>query len=98
MDQNRIEGNRKLLVGKVTEKWCKLSEDDSAALNGKHERLEGKIQQLYGHGNHQVTDQVTRSKKAQTGEYPDETAHNSNYRGTYRCGGCVRISLLSEDE
>ena len=60
MDQNRIEGNRKLLVGKVTEKWCKLSEDDSAALNGKHERLEGKIQQLCGHGNHQVTERRRR--------------------------------------
>ena len=29
---------------------------------------------------------------------PYETTHNSNYRGACRCGGCVRLSLLSKDE
>jgi hypothetical protein len=37
-------------------------------------------------------------EKTRTGEYPYETIHNSNYRGACRCGGCVRISLLSKDE
>ena len=37
-------------------------------------------------------------EKTRTGEYPDETTHNSNYRGACRCGGCGRISLLSKDE
>jgi hypothetical protein len=37
-------------------------------------------------------------EKTRTGEYPDETIHNSNYRGACRCGGCVWISLLSKDE
>jgi uncharacterized protein YjbJ (UPF0337 family) len=60
MDRDRIEGNRKLLVGKDNEKWCKLSDDDRAALNGKRERLEGKIQQLYGQGKHQVTERCRR--------------------------------------
>ena len=37
-------------------------------------------------------------ENTRTGEYPDETTHNSNYRGACRCGGCGRISLLSKDE
>ena len=37
-------------------------------------------------------------EKTRTGEYPDETTHNSNYRGACCCGGSDRISLLSKDE
>jgi len=48
MAWDRIEGDWKLPVGKVKEKWGTLTDDDIAALNGKREWFEGKIRELYG--------------------------------------------------
>jgi uncharacterized protein YjbJ (UPF0337 family) len=58
LNWDRIEGDWKLLVGKVKEKWSKLADDDIAAMNGMRERLEGKIRELYGHGKSQVRKDV----------------------------------------
>jgi len=49
MNWDRIEGDWKQFVGKVKEKWSKLTDDDLATINGKREQLEGKIQERYGH-------------------------------------------------
>jgi uncharacterized protein YjbJ (UPF0337 family) len=54
MNWDRIEGDWKQFVGKVKEKWAKLTDDDLAAISGKREQLEGKIQERYGHGKDQV--------------------------------------------
>ena len=58
MDWNRVEGNWKQFKGKAKEKWGKLTDDDLAAINGKREQLEGKIQERYGHGKDQVKKDV----------------------------------------
>ena len=55
---DRIEGDWKQFVGKVKEKWGKLTEDDLAAINGKREQLEGKIQERYGHAKDVVKKEV----------------------------------------
>jgi uncharacterized protein YjbJ (UPF0337 family) len=34
--------------GQVKEKWGKLTDDDLAAINGRRDQLEGKIQERYG--------------------------------------------------
>jgi len=49
MNWDRIEGDGKQFVGKVKEKWSKLTDDELAAISGKREQLEGKIQERYGH-------------------------------------------------
>jgi uncharacterized protein YjbJ (UPF0337 family) len=49
MNWDRIEGDWKQFVGKVKEKWGKLTDEDLAAINGKREQLEAKIQERYGH-------------------------------------------------
>jgi len=48
MDWNRIEGNWKEFRGQVKEKWGKITDDDLTAMNGKHDQLEGRLQQRYG--------------------------------------------------
>jgi uncharacterized protein YjbJ (UPF0337 family) len=48
MDWNRVEGNWKQIMGKVREKWGKLTDDDINVINGHREQLEGKIQERYG--------------------------------------------------
>jgi len=45
---NEIEGKWKQLVGSVKEKWSALTDDDLAAIDGKREKLEGKLQEHYG--------------------------------------------------
>jgi uncharacterized protein YjbJ (UPF0337 family) len=53
-----IEGSWKQFTGKVKEKWAKLTDNDLAAINGKREQLEGKLQELYGHGKEQAKKEI----------------------------------------
>jgi uncharacterized protein YjbJ (UPF0337 family) len=58
MDWDRIEGNWKHLKGKIKEKWSRLTDDDIAAIDGRRETLEGKIQQRYGFAEDYVRKEV----------------------------------------
>jgi uncharacterized protein YjbJ (UPF0337 family) len=60
MDWDRIQGTWKQFVGRVKEQWGKLTDDDVAAINGRRDRLEGRIQERYGYA------------KEKTGEAVDE--------------------------
>jgi uncharacterized protein YjbJ (UPF0337 family) len=48
MNWDQIEGKWKQSMGKVREKWGKLTDDDLTVINGKKEQLVGKIQERYG--------------------------------------------------
>jgi uncharacterized protein YjbJ (UPF0337 family) len=48
MNWDQIEGMWKQSMGKVKEKWGKLTDDDLTVINGKKEQLVGKIQERYG--------------------------------------------------
>jgi uncharacterized protein YjbJ (UPF0337 family) len=48
MDWDRIEGNWKLMKGRVKEQWGKLTDDDLNVIDGQRVQLEGKIQERYG--------------------------------------------------
>jgi uncharacterized protein YjbJ (UPF0337 family) len=48
MNWDEIEGKWKQSMGKVKEKWGKLTDNDLTAINGKKEQLVGKIQERYG--------------------------------------------------
>ena len=48
MHWNSIEGIWKQAKDKVKEKWDKLTDDDLDVIEGRRDRLEGKIQQRYG--------------------------------------------------
>jgi uncharacterized protein YjbJ (UPF0337 family) len=54
MDWNQVEGNWKEVKGKAKEKWGKLTDDDLAAINGKRDQLEGRLQQRYGFAKEQA--------------------------------------------
>lgn len=44
-----IEGNWKILKGKVKEKWGKLTDDDIDVISGSKDQLVGKLQKQYGY-------------------------------------------------
>lgn len=48
MNWDEIAGQWKQSMGKVKEKWGKLTDDDLTVINGKKEQLVGKIQERYG--------------------------------------------------
>ncbi|MBI1381832.1 MAG: CsbD family protein [Planctomycetaceae bacterium] len=48
MNSDRIEGNWKQLSGSLKEKWGKLTDDDLTQVDGKREKLLGKLQERYG--------------------------------------------------
>ena len=54
MDWNRIEGDWKRLKGNAKEQWGRLTDDDLAAINGRREQLEGKLQERYGYAKDRI--------------------------------------------
>jgi len=48
MNWDQVEGNWKQSIGKIQEKWGKLTDNDLTVINGKKEQLIGKIQERYG--------------------------------------------------
>jgi uncharacterized protein YjbJ (UPF0337 family) len=58
MDWDRIEGNWKQFTGSVIEKWGKFTDDDLTDINGRRDRLEGRIQEVYGYDEDQARKEV----------------------------------------
>jgi uncharacterized protein YjbJ (UPF0337 family) len=58
MDWSRIEGEWKHFRGRVKEKWGRLTDDDLKVINGRRDRLEGKIHQRYGYAEEHVRKEV----------------------------------------
>ncbi|MBV9696691.1 MAG: CsbD family protein [Gammaproteobacteria bacterium] len=49
MNNDRMSGAWHQLKGKVKEQWGKLTDDDLTELEGKGEKLAGKLQERYGY-------------------------------------------------
>ena len=47
MNWDQIEGNWKQFKGKAKEQWGKLTDDDIAQIDGRREKLIGKLQTRY---------------------------------------------------
>ena len=58
MDWDRIQGNWKQFVGRLKEQWGKLTDDDLAAINGRRDRLEGRIQERYAYAKDKTREAV----------------------------------------
>jgi uncharacterized protein YjbJ (UPF0337 family) len=58
MDWNHVERMWQQAKDKVQEKWGKLTEDDLDLIDGRRDRLEGKIQQRYGFATDHVRKEV----------------------------------------
>lgn len=54
MNTDTIKGNWKNLVGKVKERWGRLTDDDLKIIEGKKEQLVGKLQERYGYAREQA--------------------------------------------
>jgi uncharacterized protein YjbJ (UPF0337 family) len=48
MNWDQVQGKWTQMTGAVKEKWGKLTDDDLKVIDGKRDRLIGKIQERYG--------------------------------------------------
>ncbi|MFZ1918759.1 MAG: CsbD family protein [Terriglobales bacterium] len=58
MNWDQVGGKWNQVKGSVKEKWGKLTDDDLKVIDGKRERLVGKIQEKYGITKENAEDQV----------------------------------------
>ena len=66
MQWTRIQRNWNEFRGKVKEKWEKLTDDDLRVIDGRRDKLEGKIQQRYGFASDHVRKEVDDWARWQT--------------------------------
>lgn len=67
MNWDKIEGNWKQLKGNVKVKWGKLTNDELDVIEGKRDRLAGKIQEKYGIAKDEVEKQLGEFQKSARG-------------------------------
>jgi uncharacterized protein YjbJ (UPF0337 family) len=48
MNQDRIQGRWRQIIGKVKEQWGRLTDDDLDVIAGRREQLLGRIQRRHG--------------------------------------------------
>lgn len=58
MNKDRIEGQWKQVRGEVRKQWGKLTDDDLDKIAGERDKLEGRIQELYGRSRDEVHREV----------------------------------------
>lgn len=69
MNKDQASGNWKQFIGKMKEKWGKLTDDDMQVIEGKRDQLVGKIQERYGYAKDEAEREVT-----------DWETHNKDHR------------------
>lgn len=60
INKDTFEGKWKEAKGFVKEKWGKLTDDDLTEINGKREKLLGKLQQHYGYAKDKAEEELHR--------------------------------------
>lgn len=60
MNRDTIEGNWKMIKGKVKERWGKLTDDELDRVEGNYDMLCGKIQKAYGLSRDEVERDIAR--------------------------------------
>ena len=59
-NQDQLEGNWKQFKGELKKRWGKFTDDDLLYMEGKKDKLEGKIQERYGEEKEEVTNWIDK--------------------------------------
>ena len=76
MNSDQLAGKWKQVKGAAKEQWGKLTDDDLDVIDGKHDKLMGKLQERYGITEEAATEQIkrwsgrTRETEPDTDEFP----------------------------
>ena len=77
MNQDRIKGQWKQAMGKIREKWGRLTEDDIDVIAGKRDQLLGRIQERHGIAKDEAERQVNDFEKRNPDVSLDDTPSRS---------------------
>lgn len=66
MAWDRVRGNWKQIKGEVKEQWGKLTDDELDQIEGKRDKLIGRIQERYGIAKAEAERQVSSWEKTHT--------------------------------
>ena len=58
MNEDILEGKWKQLRGQVKETWGELTDDEIDQINGRRDKLVGKLQEKYGYAREEAEDEV----------------------------------------
>ena len=58
MNEDILEGKWKQLRGQVKETWGELTDDEIDEINGRRDKLVGKLQEKYGYAREEAEDEV----------------------------------------
>jgi uncharacterized protein YjbJ (UPF0337 family) len=58
MNEDVLEGNWKMLRGRIREKWGELTDDEVDQIAGKRDRLAGMLQAKYGYTKDEISRQI----------------------------------------
>jgi uncharacterized protein YjbJ (UPF0337 family) len=75
MNWDQLEGKWKQYMGKVKEKWGKLTNDDLEVVGGRRDQLIGKIQERYGIVKQEAEKQVDEFVRSFRSEDSTEGTH-----------------------
>jgi len=59
MSWDKLEGSWLQLKGDVKERWGELTDDDIDEIDGRRDRLAGKLQEKYGYAKERVEQELT---------------------------------------
>jgi len=99
MNWDRIEGKWKQSVGKVKEKWGKLTDDDIEVIAGRRDQLVGRIQERYGIAKDAAERQVDDFARAFASEDRTEdstTREKARGRGQVVSRAATRFARLDQ--
>jgi len=65
MNMDQVEGDWKILRGKIRQRWGKLTDDHLDIVNGRVEMIAGRVQQAYGISREEAERQVQDWKRSQ---------------------------------
>ena len=66
MNRDIFEGNWKQVRGRVKEMWGKLTDDDLDVIDGKKDKLVGKLQERYGYAKDKAEQELDRFTAAES--------------------------------
>jgi uncharacterized protein YjbJ (UPF0337 family) len=73
MNNNMVEGNWKMLKGKIRQQWGKLTDNDMDAFKGNAEEAIGKIQKAYGYTKDKAREEYRNFKSSNSSLFGNET-------------------------
>lgn len=73
MNSQSLEGNWKVLKGKIRQQWAKLTDNDMDAFKGSAEEGIGRIQKAYGYTKDQAQKEYEKFKNSNSTLFKNET-------------------------